>query len=56
MDDDDDAGAEPHCEVCGTVMHVIDGGYRCRGCSYFLPLEESAALPDLNGLPGIRGW
>lgn len=54
MDDDLDAGAQPNCEVCGTVMHVVDGGYVCRWCGHReeIPWVERA---DGDGLPGIRG-
>lgn len=30
----DEDGLQPTCDVCGTVMYVIDGGYRCRGCGH----------------------
>jgi tRNA(Ile2) C34 agmatinyltransferase TiaS len=53
-DDDLDAAAEPRCEICGTVMHAIDGGYRCRGCVHELRIPWTEA-PDDGGIPGIHG-
>lgn len=55
MDDDVDAGAEPHCEVCGTVMHVIDGGYRCRGCGHVVEIPWVEHPGDGDALPGRWG-
>lgn len=54
--DDDDVLGEPRCEACGTVMHVIDGGYRCRGCGWELdvPWLSVDPPPEFNG-PAIRG-
>ena len=55
MDDDADAGAEPHCEVCGTVMHVIDGGYRCRTCGHVVEIPWVEHPGDGDALPGRWG-
>lgn len=27
-------GAQPTCDLCGTVMRTVDGGYACGGCGY----------------------
>lgn len=51
--DDDDFG-EPSCEVCGTVMYVIDGGYLCRACGFEVDIPW-VEHPGGDDLPGIRG-
>ena len=50
----DDPG-EPRCEVCGTVMHVVDGGYRCRGCNSTLDIPWMERPTDSDALPGVFG-
>lgn len=55
MDDDLDAGAEPRCEVCGTVMHVVDGGYQCRGCGHSLEIPWVERPTGADDLPGAWG-
>jgi tRNA(Ile2) C34 agmatinyltransferase TiaS len=52
--DDLDAGQQPRCEICGTVMHAVDGGYRCRGCGHWVHIPWVEA-PRADDLPGIRG-
>jgi len=37
-DDDFDIGSEPRCEVCGTVMRTVDGGYLRGGCGWELDI------------------
>lgn len=53
MDDELDIG-EPRCEVCGTVMYVIDGGYRCRGCGHELGIPWVERPTGGDDLPGIH--
>lgn len=38
MDDDLDLSMQPRCEACGTVMHVVDGGYLCRACGHMVDI------------------
>jgi len=54
MIDDDGLDGEWSCPICGTVMHVIDGGYQCRGCGH---REDVAWVERPRGgddLPGLR--
>ena len=53
MDDALDIG-EQRCEVCGTVMHVIDGGHRCRGCGHTVDIPW-VEHPGYGDMPGIHG-
>ena len=53
-DDGFDDGAQPTCDLCGTVMRTIDGGYQCGGCGYEVEVPW-VEVPDGDGLPGIRG-
>lgn len=55
MDDDLDAGVQPRCEICGTVMHVIDGGYQCRCCGHVVDIPWAERPRDGDGLPGVGG-
>lgn len=56
MDQDDlDIGAAPRCEVCGTVMRAVDGGYRCGGCGWELDVPWVERPRDGDELPGIHG-
>jgi len=47
LDRDLDDAREPHCPECGTVLHMVAGGYNCRGCKlHFLPtVDDPAARP-----------
>ncbi|QLD10865.1 hypothetical protein [Microbacterium oleivorans] len=54
-DDEFDIGAEPRCEVCGTVMRTVDGGYRCGGCGWELEIPWVERPPAGEDLPGIHG-
>lgn len=38
MDDGLDLSTQPRCEACETVMHVVDGGYRCRACGHMVDI------------------
>lgn len=55
QDDDFDAGAQPTCPTCGTVMRETDGAYACGwdGTRIEVPWAERARGGD--DLPGIRG-
>ncbi|WP_114587723.1 hypothetical protein [Microbacterium arborescens] len=60
--DDFDIGSEPRCEVCGTVMRTVDGGYRCGGCGWEIDIPwMTSSLSRIerptsgDDLPGIRG-
>lgn len=53
--DDDDIGEEPRCEVCGTVMHIVDGGYRCRGCGNMVDIPWVERPRGGDDLPGLLG-
>lgn len=55
QDDDFDIGSEPRCEVCGTVMRTIDGGYICGGCGWEIDIPW-IEHPGSGDTPGIRGW
>lgn len=55
MISDDDLAPEPHCEMCGTVMYVIDGGYRCRGCGFEVDIPWVEHPGDGDALPGPWG-
>ncbi len=54
LDDDLDAGAQPSCPTCGTVMREGDGGYECGwdGTRIEVPWVERPRSGD--ALPGIR--
>ena len=54
-DDDLDIGSEPRCEVCGTVMRTVDGGYVCGGCGYEIDIPWIERPGDGDDLPSIRG-
>lgn len=54
MDDELDIG-EPRCEVCGTIMHTIDGGFECRWCGHREELPWVERPTDGDDLPGISG-
>lgn len=56
MIDDPNADQQPRCEVCGTVMYVIDGGFECRGCGYRIDIPWVMRVEDGDDLPSIRGW
>lgn len=53
--DEFDVGEQPHCPMCGTVMHDADGGYECRGCGYFHPVAWVERPDDGDDVPAIRG-
>ncbi len=53
--DEFDIGADPRCEVCGTVMRTVDGGYRCGGCGWELDIPWVERLAAGDDLPGVRG-
>lgn len=53
--DEHDVGAQPRCEVCGTVMYVIDGGYQCRGCGHRVDIPWVNRSEDGDELPGVHG-
>lgn len=50
-----EAGEQPNCPMCGTVMRDADGGYQCGGCGLFedVPWVERPAAGD--GIPGVHG-
>lgn len=54
-DDDFDIGSQPRCEVCGTVMRTVDGGYRCGGCGWELDIPWIERPTGGDDLPGIYG-
>ncbi|MFB8893589.1 hypothetical protein [Microbacterium plantarum] len=54
-DDDFDIGSEPRCEVCGTVMRTVDGGYQCGGCGWELDVPWIERPTGGDNLPGIHG-
>ncbi len=49
-----EAGEQPNCPTCGTVMRDADGGYQCGGCGWFedVPWVERPAGAD--DLPELR--
>lgn len=51
--DEFDAGAQPECPTCGTVMRDVDGGYECAwdGTSIDVPWVERPRGSD--GLPQV---
>ncbi len=55
MEDDLDVGSEPRCEVCGTVMRTVDGGYICGGCGYQIDIPWIERPTDGDLLRGIQG-
>lgn len=44
---DFDDAREPHCPECGTVLHMVPGGYTCRGCElrFLATVDDPAARP-----------
>lgn len=55
FEDDLDIGSEPRCEVCGTVMRTVDGGYLCGGCGWELEIPWIERPTAGDDLPGIGG-
>ena len=53
--DDDGLDGEPSCDVCGTVMHVIDGRYECRGCGDTVEIPWVERPTGADDLPGAWG-
>lgn len=53
--DPDGLVAEPQCEVCGTVMRTVDGGYQCGGCGWELDTPWIERPPQADELGAIRG-
>ena len=51
----DDIDGEPACGVCGTVMYVIDGGYRCRACGFEISIPWVEHPGDGDVLDGRWG-
>jgi len=49
----DGLGEHPRCKLCGTVMHVIDGGFECRWCGYREEIPWVERPRDADDLPGI---
>jgi tRNA(Ile2) C34 agmatinyltransferase TiaS len=54
-DEDIDAGAQPRCELCGTVMRTEDASYRCGGCGHWVDIPWVERPEGAEGLPGIGG-
>ena len=49
-----EAGEQPNCPACGTVMRDADGGYACGGCGYFQDVpwvERPIGGDDLPSIP-----
>lgn len=53
--DDLDAGTQPQCATCGTVMRDVRGGHQCGGCGFFQRLAWAARPNEGDDLLGIRG-
>ena len=49
----EDLDAEPTCTICGTVMHVINGGYECRWCGHREDIPWIERPTGADDLPGI---
>ena len=52
MDDELEDGAQPRCVNCGTVMHMIDGSYACRGCGRTVGIPWVDRPTGADDLPG----
>lgn len=50
-----EGGAQPNCDVCGTVMRDADGGYVCGGCGWFQDVPWIERPRGSDGFPGFSG-
>ena len=50
---EDDGLGDHNCEVCGTALHPVDGGNRCRGCGWMLDAEWVERPTDGDDIPSI---
>ncbi len=50
-----DDGEQPTCDVGGTVMRTVDGGYQCCGCGYEVHIPWVERPTDADDVPGVRG-
>ncbi|WP_187614061.1 hypothetical protein [Paraburkholderia sp. 31.1] len=55
MDDELEDGAQPRCVNCGTVMHMIAGGYQCRACGATIDIPWVEHPGDGDVLDGRWG-
>lgn len=51
-----DVGSEARCEICGTVMHTVDGCYWCSGCRWELAIPWAERPAGGDGLPVFVGF
>jgi len=52
---EDDGLGELNCDVCGTVMHPVDGGFQCRGCGWVHEVEWVERPRGADSVPGLHG-